>query len=66
LLGAPIGATVANCLGLLQFGDHGVTYFQAVHVPYTLLPLFILAAMAGYYLVWKYIVGFLNRVLGIA
>jgi len=25
-----------------------------------------LAALAGYYLVWKYIVGFLNRVLGIA
>ena len=24
-----------------------------------------LAALAGYYLVWKYIVGFLNRVLGI-
>ena len=66
LLGAPIGATVANCLGLLQFGDRGVTYFQAVHVPYALLPLFILAAIAGYYLVWKYIVGFLNRVLGIA
>jgi hypothetical protein len=66
LVGAPIGATVANCLGLLQFGDHGVTYFQTVHVPYALLPVFILAAMAGYYLVWKYIVGFLNRVLGIA
>ena len=34
------------------------------------LPLLIapgfLAAMAAYYLVWKYIVGFLNRVLGIA
>ena len=66
LIGAPIGALVANCLGLLQFGRHGVTYFQAVKVPYALLPLFILAAMAGYYLLWKYVVGFLNRVLGIA
>jgi hypothetical protein len=26
----------------------------------------LLAALAAYYLVWKYIVGFLNRVLGIA
>jgi hypothetical protein len=25
-----------------------------------------LAAVAGYYLVWKYIVGYLNGVLGIA
>lgn len=66
ILGAPIGAVLANCLGLLQFGAHGVTYFQVVHVPYAFLPLFILAAMAGYYLVWKYIVGFVNRVLGIA
>jgi hypothetical protein len=66
LFGAPIGALVANCLGTLQFGAHAVTYFGVVHVSYAFLPLFILAAMAGYYLVWKYIVGFLNRVLGIA
>jgi hypothetical protein len=66
ILGAPIGALVASCLGLLQFDAHGVTYFQCVQVPYAVLPLFILAAMAGYYLVWKYIVGFVNRVLGIA
>jgi hypothetical protein len=26
----------------------------------------LLAGLAAYYLVWKYIVGFLNRVLGIA
>ncbi len=66
LLGAPIGALVASCLGFLQFGPGGVTYFQCFHVPYAMLPFFVLAAMAGYYLVWKYIVGFLNRVLGIA
>jgi hypothetical protein len=66
IVGAPIGALVAYRLGLLQFGAHGATYFQCVQVPYTLLPVFVLAAMAGYYLVWKYIVGFVNRVLGIA
>jgi hypothetical protein len=66
LIGAPIGATLANWLGLLEFGAHGVTYFHACLVPYALLPVFVLAAMAGYYLVWKYFVGFLNRVLGIA
>jgi len=66
LVGAPIGAIIASCLGFLQFGDKGATYFQSVTVPYALLPLFLLAAMAVYYLVWKYIVGFLNRALGIA
>jgi hypothetical protein len=66
LIGAPIGALVASCLGILEFGAKGVTYFQAVNVPYALLPVFILVAIGGYYLVWKYIVGSLNRVLGIA
>jgi hypothetical protein len=31
-----------------------------------LVALCFLAALALYYLVWKYVVGFLNRVLGIA
>src|SRR5580704_3841330 len=30
-LGVPIGATVAHCLGMLQFGSSGVTWFQACH-----------------------------------
>jgi hypothetical protein len=66
VLGAPIGALVANCLGILEFGAHGVTYFKVCQVPYALLPELVLVAMAGYYLVWKYVVGSVNRVLGIA
>jgi hypothetical protein len=66
LLMAPVGATVAHCLGVLAFGSHGVTWFQAAYVPYALIAPCFLAALAGYYLVWKYIVGSLNRVLGIA
>lgn len=66
VIGAPIGATVASCLGILTLGAHGATWFQACEVPYALIAVFFLAALAGYYLVWKYIVGFLNRVLGIA
>jgi len=62
----PMGATTAHCLGVLAFGSHGVTWFQAAYVPYALIAPCFLAALAGYYLVWKYIVGFLNRVLGIA
>jgi len=66
LVMAPVGASVAHCLGVLQFGATGVVWFQACSVPYALIAPCFLAALAGYYLVWKYIVGFLNRVLGIA
>lgn len=66
ILMAPVGATVASCLGVLVLGDHGVTWFQACEIPYTLIAPGFLAALAGYYLVWKYIVGFANRMLGIA
>jgi hypothetical protein len=51
---------------VLEFGSHGEIWFQACPVPYALIAPGFLAALVGYYLVWKYIVGFLNRVLGIA
>jgi hypothetical protein len=66
LLLMPLGATTASCLGVLVLGSHGVTWFNACEVPYALIAPCFLAALAGYYLVWKYIVGSLNRVLGIA
>ena len=66
LLLMPAGATMATCLGILAIGAHGVTWFQNVYVPYAWIAPLYLAALAGYYLAWKYIVGFVNRVLGIA
>jgi len=66
LLMMPAGALTASRLGVLVLGTHGVTWFHALHVSYALIAPCFLAALAGYYLVWKYIVGFLNRVLGIA
>jgi len=62
---APLGAATANGLGVLEFGSQGVTWFQVAHAPYALIAPCFLAALVGYYLIWKYIVGFLNRVLGI-
>jgi len=62
----PCGAWLATSLGVLAIGSQGVTWFQVCQVPYTLIAPMFLAAVAGYYLIWKYIVGFLNRVLGIA
>jgi hypothetical protein len=66
LLLMPMGATTAICLGVLKLSAHGATWFGACEIPYALIAPCFLAALAGYYLVWKYIVGFLNRVLGIA
>lgn len=62
----PAGTVIASCLGILQLGSSGVTWFGSCQVPYALIVPCFLAALAGYYLVWKYVVGFLNRVLGIA
>lgn len=66
LLMAPAGGTFAWHMGVLQFEAHGIVWFQAIHLPYALIAVGWLAALAGYYLVWKYIVGALNHVLGIA
>jgi hypothetical protein len=62
----PTGATLARSLDVISFGPRSVTWFQAIQVPYALIACGFVAALAGYYLVWKYVVGFLNRVLGLA
>ncbi len=61
----PGGALVAHALGVLTLGPTGVNWFNACSVPYAVIACGFLAALAAYYLVWKYIVGFLNRTLGI-
>jgi hypothetical protein len=66
LLMAPTGALLASCLGILVLDSNGITWFQACHLSYWLIVPCFLPVLAAYYLAWKYIVGFLNRVLGIA
>jgi hypothetical protein len=66
LLLMPAGAVMGTCLGILAIGANGVTWFQNLYVPYVWIAPLFCAALAGYYLAWKYIVGFVNRVLGIA
>jgi hypothetical protein len=63
---APVGALVATSLGVLQFDSRGVVWFQSYSSPYVWIAPGFLVAMAAHYLVWKYIVGSLNQVLGIA
>jgi hypothetical protein len=62
----PAGAVVAKCVGVITFSPSEVDWFQAVHLPYTFIAVAFVAGVAIYYLVWKYIVGFLDRALGIA
>jgi len=62
----PMGVLTASCLGVLSFRSHGATWFHACEIPYTLIAPLFLAGLVVYYLVWKYVVGALNRVLGIA
>lgn len=61
-----LGAAGATSGGFLTMGTTGVTWFQAISIPYILLVPWFLAAVVVYYLVWKYLVGFFNQVLGIA
>jgi hypothetical protein len=62
----PAGVIAGRCLGVLALGATGITWFQAIHVPYTLIAAGFCCGIAAYYLVWKYVVGFVNRVLGLA
>ncbi|HEY2468598.1 MAG TPA: hypothetical protein VGI45_12275 [Terracidiphilus sp.] len=62
----PVGALIATHGGLLRLGATSVTWFNAVTVPYALIVLVLAVGMTAYYLAWKYIVGYANRVLGIA
>jgi hypothetical protein len=62
----PAGALLAHCLGIVVFGSASFIAFNAITVPYALIAVGFCFGIAVYYLVWKYIVGFLNGVLGIA
>jgi hypothetical protein len=66
LLMLPAGALLGTHVGVLSLAQTSVTWFSEISLPYTLIALFLAAAMAAYYLVWKYVVGYLNRALGIA
>jgi hypothetical protein len=50
----------------LQLGAAHAIWFASVTIPYGAIALCFAAVLAGYYLAWKYAVGFVNRVLGIA
>ncbi len=62
----PLGLTGALLLDFVKLGTTGIVWFETIKVPYYLLLPWLGAVIIGYYLVWKYLVGFCNEVLGIA
>lgn len=65
ILGAPTGALVASSIGILQLQSNGILWFHVFHIPYALIGCVFLTVLVLYYLLWKYVVGFVNRVLEI-
>ena len=62
---APAGFFLGQSLGFLKAG-HGFLYFDVVEIHYPLVALVFAAVLVIYYLAWKYVIGFFNRLLGIA
>ena len=62
----PLGYCLGRSLGILGLSPGGLTYFQAVTIPYHFFAVGFACGLIAYYLVWKYLVGFFNQVLGIA
>lgn len=66
LLILPAGTVIARYLGVVEFGATSATKFGQFHIPYALVAILFCVAVSAYYLLWKYVVGFVNRTLGIA
>jgi len=63
---APTGYLVGTALGVISLASEGIVYFHEITVPYAFFAVGFSFALIVYYLVWKYLVGFFNQVLGIA
>lgn len=61
---APAGFFVANSLGILKATGTGLNYFGVAEIPYGVFALGFAVALVVYYLIWKYLIGFFNRVAG--
>jgi hypothetical protein len=62
----PFGYLIGTALSVIALGSQGIVYFREITLPYPYFALGFCFALIVYYLVWKYLVGFFNHVLGIA
>ncbi len=63
---APAGFLLARGLGFLKVTAHGLRLFDVVEFHYAHLAMAFTAGVILYYLIWKYLMGFFNRVAGIS
>ena len=63
---APAGFLLGRSLGFLKATGYGFIYFGVLEVHYAHLAVVFPVVLIVYYLVWKYLIGFFNRVAGIA
>jgi len=63
---APSGFLLGRSLGFLKATGYGFIYFGVVEVHYLHVAVMFFVVLIVYYLVWKYLIGFFNRVVGIA
>lgn len=62
---APAGFLLGRALGVLQTTGHSLLYFGLVEIQFVYVALAIVFGVIAYYLIWKYLIGFLNRVVGV-
>jgi hypothetical protein len=62
----PAGYLIGSALGVVSLTSQCAVYFHEIMVPYAFFAVGFAFALIVYYLVWKYLVGFFNQVLGIA
>ena len=63
---APAGFLLGRSLGFLQITGHTFIYFGVLKVHFAYVAMVFSVVLVVYYLVWKYLIGFFNRVEGIA
>ena len=63
---APCGLALASGLGFVTLGSRGLMWLDQLVVPYPYVAVAFAVGLIVYYLVWKYLVGFFNQMLGIA
>ena len=63
---APCGVALASALGFVTLGSRGLMCLDQLIVPYPYVGVAFTIGLIIYYLAWKYLVGFFNKVLGIA
>ena len=63
---APAGYLLGLSLGFLKTTNYGFIYFGVLEVHYVHVAVVFPVVLIVYYLVWKYLIGFFNRVAGVA